>query len=656
GAPAALKGPWFDRFDVTEAVRKWDRGAGGGGFFVKACPRWNPEGTCLDVTYEGKAEEVPPQVTGVKALHRAGQTFITFTEAGPLDGDGKLTWGRYKRLLADAKDPLVYCIYAHDKPITAASISSAKLLARVKPLSAYNVNARNREYLIGQAMTKSDEMGELAKHYNGEISRWHMDSLRMDRYPLRRFAIDEKAGPLPPGTGLYVHQPSKAGKRYYAVVSRRGGVENARDISAANTVGPVSEAVGPGAPVRQGKGLWGPHFDWPGTRWVYVQWCAPPLSPRPNMYFNWSVLVPPGAGDADTPVLPGMQSSAKVPAELYFHRGGYSYAQPGGKMLLDSIQIAPHDYPASSWYGFNDAWGTLKSFRRGTVSNHTQRRIIAFLEWAKRAFPIDPDQVIASGSDGAAALALNFPDMFAYVRVTGFDRSGVLDPKAEGRYAAVWGLKSPEITDDRGRPSWRWAYLDELALAQTEDLPLFTCLGASWGVDKGYAKGDGRFYRAMLKANQPLIACWGWNGARNLGPVSKYTGRWWGHRLSRNVPVPAVSNSTRDHGKEQSGLAGGGYNWKDVKDTPKSFRITLTGGKGTFDFTPRRLRRFEIRPSEKVRWSAESLPGSRRGKDQKLPEPQSGVVTANARGVVVVKGLSYGDNVGGLVITLTRSK
>ena len=109
------------------------------------------------------------------------------------------------------------------------------------------------------------------------------------------------------------------------------------------------------------------------------------------MYFNWSVLIPPSI-------------SGKAPAELYFHPSGYSYAQPGKKAMRDSIQLAPHDYPPSGWYGFNNAWGTLKNLTDGVVSNHTQRRIIAFLDWAKQTLPIDPDRVLCTGADGAAAL------------------------------------------------------------------------------------------------------------------------------------------------------------------------------------------------------------------------------------------------------------
>jgi len=668
GTPLALRSPWYDRFDATEAVKQWVEGKTNGGFYVAACPDWCAEATCLDVAYEGKGkpEAMPPQVTGVKVFHRAGQTFITWREVDPLITEEEVTYGQYKRALAEAEAPCRYRVYTHEEPITAQTLSAARLLAEVGPLSAYNVNARNKEYLIGRAMIRSDEMGELARHYNGEMHRWTPDSPRMDRYPLKRFVIDEQAGPLPPGTGLYVHNPLPGGRKpaglqqapsgklsYYAVVSVRNGVENTKDIGAGNAPpAPVKETVGVGVPVRQGKGLWGPYFDFPGTRWVYVQWCAPPLSPRPNMYFNWSVLIPPGSGDPDTPVLPGMESSARVPAELYFHPEGYSYAQPGKKVMLASIQIAPHDWPASGWYGFNDAYGTLKSFRRGKVSNHTQKRIIAFLEWAKKTFPIDPDQVVCAGADGAAALALNYPDVFAYVWVTGFD-SAVLDPKAAPKFAAAWGPKSPEITDDMGRGEWRWANLDELALAQSNDLPLFVCYGYSWGADKGYAKGNGRFYRAMLQARQPLMAYWGWSGARNRGLVDKYHGTWHGKRITRNTPIPAFSKSSRDHDRESSGIAGGGFQWKQFEDEKDRLSVTiLGGGKGTFDLTMRRLRNFKARPGEELRWQTTCLPG-RRGEKA---EDQSSTVIVDAKGLITINGLTYADGIGGLTVTVTRAE
>jgi hypothetical protein len=653
--PLKLRGPWYDRFDATGAVRQWLAGKPNGGFFVKTMPHWNAQAACLDVAYRGEpVAAAPQQVTGVRAFHRAGQTFITWKEVESLAPGEDLTYGQYKRLLADAAEAVRYRIYCHDRPITAGNLERARRIAEVGPLSAWNINARNKEYLIGEALRKPDEMGELARNYNGEMHRWTMDSPRMDRYPLARFVIDEKAGPLPPATGLYVHHPAAEGRRYYAVVACRAGVENSTRITRANTTGPVAETVGYGAAVRQGKGLRGPYFDYPGTRWVYAQWCAPPLAPRPNMVFNWSVLIPPHAGDATTPVIPGMKARAKAPAELFFHAAGYSYAQPGKKVLWYSVQIAPHDWPASGWYGFNDAWGTLRSFREGKVANHTQKRIVAFLDWAVSVLPVDPDQVIAVGADGAAALAMNYPDRFAYVWITGFDRSGVTDPKAAGRFAAAWGPRSPEIRDDQGRADWSWAELDKLALTAAKDLPLTVCLGYSWGRDEGYARGNGRFYRAMQKARQPLMAYWGWNGLRSRGEVNPYTGLWRGHEITRAAPIPAFSNSSVNIDRESGGTAGGAFNWSELTDTPERLSAAIHSQEGAFDLTLRRTRRFRPAPGETVRWEAVAQPDPR-SRSKEKPEPQSGRVEADANGLVTIPRLKYPARSPKMVVTITRA-
>ena len=639
GKPLRLRAPWYDRFDVTEAVRKWVSGRDNGGFFVKACPFWNAKATCLDVAYEGKAEGVPQQVAGVKAAHRAGQTFLTWKEVDPLITTDETTWGEIRRKLSAGAAACRYRIYQHAKPITAANLHEGRLLGEVGPLSAYNVNARNKEYLIGRAMVESDEMGELARDYNGYMHKWTMDHPRMDRYPVRRFVIDEKAGPLPVGTGLYVHTAASPGRRHYAVVTAVNGVENTRDIAPANAPRQaVTETVGPPRPVRQGRGIWGPYFDYPGTRWVYVQWCAPPLAPRPNMYFNWSVLIPP-------------KVKPKAPAELYFHPSGYSYAQPGKKMLLDSIQIAAHDHPPSGWYGFNDAWGTLKSYASGVVRDHTQRRILAFLEWARGRFDIDGDRILAVGSDGAAALALDHRDVFSYVLITRFDRAGVLEPKAAGKFADAWGPKSRRIQDQDGRSEWRWADLDLLALANPgSDLPLFVCRGPSWGHVKGWGKGRGRFYSAMHKAGQPLVAHWAWGG--KLERPDKYTGLWRGLGIHRNSALPAFAKCSLDVEGEGSGNTNAGFSWKDIRDTPDGFEVTILSRPCTFDMTPRRLRRFRVKPGQMLQWVAAPLP-DRRGKKA---APQSGQVKVDSDGIVTLRGLSIPRESPGVNVKIARAK
>ena len=581
----------------------------------------------------------PRQVTGVAVFHRAGQTFLTWKEVAPLLAAEKVTWGEIRQARAKAKNPVTYRIYAHDEPITAINVAQAEVVGEAGPLSACNVNARNKEYLIGQAMIQPDEIGELARNYNGYMHKWTMDHPRMDRYPVRRFVIDEKAGPLKAGTGLYVHHPAKPGKRYYAVVACRGDEANTSHVSAANAPPQcVDETVGPGVPVRQGKGLRGPYFDWPGTRWVYVQWCAPPLAPRPNMAFNWSVLLPPDL-------------KAKAPTELYFHPTGYSYAQPGHKMLLGSIQIAPHDYPPSGWYGYHRAWPDVKPAKGGTVGNHTQQRIAAFLRWAQGALPVDPDRILAVGGDGAAGLAIRYPDLFAYVLITKFD-AAVLNPKLAGEFTAAWGPRCEAITDGQGRGNWGWAMLDELVSASPKkDLPLFVCRGASWGREKGWGKGRGRLYRAMHATGQPLVAHWAWGG--RLPRPNKYDGLWRGCDVTLGSPVPALANSSLDKEGEGSGQTNMHYSWKPIQDRPEGLEITLVSRQeSTFDLTPRRVRRFRTQPGQKLRWRAVSLPGPRRVK----AAPQSGEVKVDPHGRITLKGLKYTRDIAGLVVRIAHAK
>jgi len=645
GKPLPLLGPTFACFDATEAAKQAVRGGRELNLFVKTFPGWQKDRTRLEVAYEGAGAAVPPPVKGLKAFHRAGQTFLSWNEVEPLITAEKATWGQFRKALAQAKDPCTYRIYAHTRPINARNILDAKLLGEVGPLSCWNINGRNMEYLIGEAMKKPDEMGELAKGYNSYMYTWGPNHPRMDRYPLARLVIDERAGPLPPGSGLYVAHPARPGKRYYAVTSCKGGVENLTGFSAGNSLRePVTETVGVGEPVHQGPGLWGPFFDYPGRRQVYAQWAAPPLSPRANMYFNWSVLAP-----------SGLKEHERVPGELYFHKGNFSYAKPRQKFLLKSIQIAPHDWPFSGWYGFNDAFGTLKSYTSGTVRNHTQRRIIAFLDWARRKFPLDPDRIMLPGGDGAVMLALAYPDLFSYVLINKFDEFAILKKKqaAPGR---AWGPKSPDVKDQEGRADWGWAMLDQVVLAQrSRDLPLIFCRGYSWGAfERKFARGKGRFYDAMRKANQPLIADWTWASGQLIKP-DKYTGRWRGMDMTRTLPVPAFANCSTDRNTEGDGQTNLPMRWQPVKESPEAVEITISGSYrgATVDMAFRRLQAFKVKPGEKLAWEAVS--SSLRGRREKLPEPQRGTVVVDQDALFVVKGLKIGGRVA-LTVKVTRGK
>ena len=642
GKPLAIAPPAHDCFDATDAVR-----AAAGKrceLLVKSLPRWVRASTRLEIAYEGRPARVPKQAAGLAVFHRAGQTFITWKEVDPLITGEKATWGEIRKKLAAAPAAVSYRIYAHDRPIDAETISQAQPIARVGPLSGYNCNGRNMEYLIGQAMIKSDEMGELARGHNSYMYTWGMNSKRMDRCPVERLAIDEKAGRLPVGTGLYVHHPAAAAKRYYAVVSCKAGRENTADFSPATSLAEaVAETVGVGEPVCQGPGLWGPYFDYPGRRQVYVQWCAPPLCPRPSMYFNWSVLVPPGAA-----------AGRKAQCELYFHTGNFSYAKPRKKFIRESVQIAGHDWPFTGWYGFNDAWGTLRSHRDGVVSNHTQKRIVAFLDWAIRKLPVDPERIFLPGGDGAVMLALSYPSKFSYVLVIDFDEYAVR-PGREGMLPVTWGPKGPQVTDDRGRHSWGWAMLDEVVAAQrARDLPMIFCRGYSWApFVRGFARGKGRFYEAMRKANQPIIADWTW-AQGYLVPPDEYTGLWRGLDVTRTTPVPAFANCSTDSNKEGNGQTNLPMTWRPIEETPDGLRVAIANTRsGTVDVAFRRLGKFKPKPGQKLTWRA--VGAAQKGRRVKPTAPQSGTVAVDDDGVFVLKAVQAPHGVD-LTVSVARAK
>ena len=645
GKPLALAGPDDNAFDVTDAVRKSLSAGGELELFVKSFPAWLPAATRLEVIYDGAPPAMPPPVKGLKAFHRAGQTFLWWNEVDPPIKADKATWGQFKKALAGAKEPCTYRVYAHGKPIDAGNILEAELLGEVEPLSCWNVHGRNMEYLIGQAMQTSDEMGELARNTGGYMYTWGPNHARMDRYPLDRLVVDAKAGPLPPGSGLYVAHPAKAGKRCYAVVSCKGGVENLRDFSAGNSLAkPVAETVGLGEPVHQGPGLWGPFFDYPGRRQVYVQWAGPPLSPRRNMYFNWSVLVP-----------PGLKAAQKAPGELYFHGGNFSYAKPRKKFILQSIQIAPHDWPFSGWYGFNEAYGTLRSYKSAAVSNHTQRRIIAFLDWAKRTLPLDADRIMLPGGDGAVMLALAYPEVFSYVLVIRFNEFAIRKGR-QGDLPLTWGPKSPDVKDGQGRSEWGWAMLDKLVLARRgRDLPLIFCRGYSWApFVRGFARGLGRFYEAMGKANQPLLADWTWASGYLVKP-DRYSGLWRGMDMTRTTPVPAFTNCSTDKNSEGDGQVSLPMVWEPIQETAESVQVVVrnTRRPATVDVALRRLQKFKVKPGEKLTWKGIGKVVRRRPREPL--GPQRGTVVVDDDGVFVIKGLKVSSDIA-VTVTVSRGK
>ena len=656
--PLELRGPWFDRFDATEAVRGWVSGKPNGGFFVKACPRWRAEATCLDVAYEGRPGSVPPQPSGLKVFHRAGQTFVTWSETEKRIADERATWGTLQKALAelDAERVVRYRVYRHTEPITAKNLAKAELLAEARPLSCYNVEGRSLEALIYAHRRRSAGDIPFARQLsaNWYFGKYNLDMPEMAQVEVKRFVIDESGKPLPLGSGLFVHHPASAGKAHHAIATCIDGVTNTLDFSSANaTMAPIEETIGTGEPVFQEAGTLKVFWDYPGERRYYVQWCAPPLANLPNQYFNWSIYLP-----ADRP--------KPAPVRVFLEKD--QYMRPTTPHRRDTILVSGRDGPVwSFWYGYHEALGTLKSFRQGMVQPYTTRRLFAFIDWAMKAFDGDPNRLSAVGGTEALYYGVKHADRFAYIMADRPDPNPKLAPafvQIQGykynpprpQREAVWGQVEWKIPNDMGIPVWDELDLIACVKADPKREVAFLSMGPA-SLSPAWPR-QVEFMRALWEAKQPFCARFYWGGGEYLPlPETETAYRRTGDvfDISLDKPVLALRNNSNDIGlKDKPFAEGAAQYWSggriadsrrwlpDIVDAADRFETTIHsrarvayGGGGTSDVTPRRCRNFKPKPGEKLRWENVDL---KTGKAL-----QSGEVAADEHGLVTIPGVQFGS-------------
>jgi hypothetical protein len=145
-----------------------------------------------------------PQVTGVKVMHRAGQTFVTWVEAD----EPTLATDQHPSVVitlrAELSKRYLYQIYRSAEPIV--DLRGLRPIGTAQPLGAWNTD------FFGLAPP---------------------DNARAFRY-----RVIDRGEPLQRNNGLYVHNPSQPGRAYYAVTLSTEGVEN-RVLSTENSTSQV---------------------------------------------------------------------------------------------------------------------------------------------------------------------------------------------------------------------------------------------------------------------------------------------------------------------------------------------------------------------------------------------------------------------------------
>ncbi|MHC4715817.1 MAG: alpha/beta hydrolase [Planctomycetota bacterium] len=479
----------------------------------------------LEVSYAGPAPDVVrprfPKVTGLKVAHRKGQSLITFTEPA-LEPFGEFAngaeVGKFKAALVKKHPRMAFRIWRSSDPITPRTIHKARLVGRCGLMTAWN-------------------------------SGYHQGNTKRAK-PVR-YRVTDGGDPVEWGTGIYAHNPRRAGRAYYAVTVAIDGQEDFGSLGADNTTSePVEETVGLGEPILQW--IEQPPKGWhyrqgPLTRLIYTRWesWGPPAAegggrgPRPhsstpNNPIDYLVAM----GDAPMPdKLPrnAPQRAWRVepaPVGLHLHcwgaslNGGYGWWHNAhrGAVLIASNQI-PYDW----WTGYHERSGTSKTFGDGYVRPFTMNRTFGFLEWATTQWKDAPEMVrkhwrkldltrvftagSSMGGSGAPMFGIRYGGRVAWSLGWVGVHIPAESPQFTGSYRGNYGRRDPKITLADGRTS-PWDHFSDVWWLRKNVKAETAFIMASNG------KSDGaigwpqavKFARALQETRRPHLFNWGPGG------------------------------------------------------------------------------------------------------------------------------------------------
>jgi pimeloyl-ACP methyl ester carboxylesterase len=547
------------------------------------------------------------KVTGIKAEHRDGQTFVTWKDVAEGQAGAKYQ----------------YSVYRSAKPIT--SVAGA-------PLCMKRV-FHNSAKMFGSAF-------------------WTKD--RLD--PKKPTCILTEGGtPLPNWTGLAVVTVAKPGKSYYAVVATEAGKPVTKIVpgeSATKTA--LEEKPAPIQPIKlydsKKRGRYWKQTCISGKKGLPLSVGLHASSGRGGGAGAWGdyylYFSRPEWGYRDG--LPGI-FTVQERRHVLMLNSREAIVTPNGKRAMETY-----------WFGYVcvPQWAKHTEPR---AYNFTEKRALWMVDWTIKKYGADPERVTCGGGSmgawGSMTFAIRHPEVFAAVYP---NRPRT---RQRGRPGLIRVKRGTKVMMADGKTD----YFDRMNMVEfvknhPADLPF---IGWCCGRRDGFAswKEQIDMVHALTEAKHGFAFAWNngdhSSGSRAMRGVTKYFGSG---RFARNKSYPAFGNSSINDnmgkGDPKEGDLGNidkkkgklevfginlGFKWQAVVDEPGKWSAKISNerckGEMTVDVTPRRCQKFKAKAGEKFNWSS-SL-------------GDKGSVTADKNGLVTITKLKLKT---GATATLTISR
>ncbi len=529
---------------------------------------WRSLLTALMIVTPNFGLAMEPEVRDVRAVHRYGQTFVTWSDVAAGESGAKIR----------------YSLYRFDRPITAQNLKQAEL--------CYDGILNNSARLFGTAFNLKDRL-DPKKPYS---------------------VINEGGKPLPPWSGLAVHTVRKEGKAYYAVLATDEKHSLlSRIVAGANaTIEPIEEKAAAVQPIKlhdsKSRGIYSPQTSITGQKGL-------PL----RVDLHGSQGQGGGAGDYGDYYLyfagPNMGYRDGLPGVFSVEE---RRDKAGNYLLLRVREAIEHPSGTRAmetfWFGYLCV-PQHASHTEPRAYPFTERRQEWIIDWVIQKYAADPERITVGGGSmgawGSTTYALRRPERFAAI----FPNR----PRTQQRgLPSLIGMpaKGKDVLMDDGKTDY-FARMDMVKFAREHraDLSFF---GWCCGRRDGFAtwKEQIDMVKAMSESRQGFAFAWN-DGDHSSGaqPMARITKYYPPEKFARKQSYPAFSNSSIDQklgsGDPKDGDLEGGINlgfvWHDVVDKERRWSVRLSNDLAkaamTVDVPPRRCQQFRPPAGSEVSWT-----------------------------------------------------